>query len=242
VAEGQAGTRQPRTPYGGRMVERAGLVTVVLAVLNIVAFIATAATSPGGFERNTQSRLFEKLTLDPVQVAVNHEYWRLIGSAFLHIGPLHLIVNMISLAVVGPPLERVLGHWRFLALYLLSALGGSLSVYLFDPRGAAGASGAIFGLFAAIVIVMRQLGLDPRAMVITIAINFAISFAPGISLFGHLGGFIVGGLSGLALVYAPKGSNRTSVQILALGAILAVMLALVLYRTNDLSSSFPGTF
>jgi membrane associated rhomboid family serine protease len=237
VAEGQATTRQARTPYGGRIVERTGLVTVVLAVLNIVAFVATAATSTGGFQHNTESRLFDELTLAPYQVAVNHEYWRLIGSAFLHIGPLHLIVNMVALAVVGPALERVFGHWRFLALYVLSALGGSLSVYLFDLRGAAGASGAIYGLFAATVIVLRHLGLDPRTMLITIGINFAISFAPGISLFGHLGGFITGGLCALALVYAPKGSNRTSVQILALGGMLAIIIALVVYRTNVLAGT-----
>jgi membrane associated rhomboid family serine protease len=241
VAEGQATIRQPRTQYGGRIVERTGLVTVVLAVLNIVAFVATAVTSPGGFQHNTESRLFDELTLSPLSVAVDHQYWRLIGAAFLHIGPLHLIVNMVALAVVGPALERVFGHWRFLSLYLLSALGGSLSVYLFDPRGAAGASGAIYGLFAATVIVLRHLGLDPRTMLVTIGINFAISFAPGISLFGHLGGFVVGGLCALALVYAPKGSNRTSVQILAFGSILAIIVVLVIYRTNTLAAGYaPG--
>ncbi|MEN3358177.1 MAG: hypothetical protein V7637_2159 [Mycobacteriales bacterium] len=241
VAEGQATTRQPRTPYGGRLVARTGLVTAVLAVLNIVAFIATAATSSGGIQHNTESRLFNQLTLDPFRVAVDHEYWRLLGSAFMHIGPLHLVLNMVALAVVGPPLERVLGYWRYLAVYLLSALGGSLSVYLFDSRGAAGASGAIFGLFAALVVVGRNLGLDLRPMLITIGINFAFSFTPGISLFGHLGGFVVGGLSAIALVYAPKGPNRTSVQILALGGILAVIVALVVVRTGQLASTYtPG--
>jgi membrane associated rhomboid family serine protease len=238
VAEGQSTIRQPRNAYGGRMVERAGLVTVVLAVLNVVSFVATAVTSTDGFRDNTNSRLYDELALSPLRVAVDHEYWRMIGSAFMHIGPLHLILNMVALAVVGPRLEQVLGHWRYLALYLLSALGGSVSVYLFDLRGAAGASGAIFGLFAAIVVVARNLGLDLRPMLITIAINFAFSFTPGISLFGHLGGFVVGGLSALALVYAPKGPNRTSIQILALGGILAVLVALTIYQTSALSTEF----
>jgi membrane associated rhomboid family serine protease len=238
VAEGQATVRQPRTAYGGRVVERAGLVTIVLAVLNIVAFVATAATSPGGFQRNTGSRLYNELALSPLQVAVDHEYWRMIGSAFMHIGPLHLILNMVALAVVGPQLEQVLGHWRYLALYLLSALGGSVSVLLFDLRGAAGASGAIFGLFAGVVVVARNLGLDLRPMLLIIGINFAFSFTPGISLFGHLGGFIAGGLTAAALVYAPKGPNRTPMQILALGGILAVMVLLTIYRTNVLSTEF----
>jgi membrane associated rhomboid family serine protease len=236
VAEGRAGTRQARGPYGGRQVQRTGLVTMVLAVLNVAAFIITAATSPGGFARNTNSTLFTTLDLVPYRVAAFGEYWRLVGAAFLHIGLLHLLVNMIALGFVGPALERVFGHWRFTALYLLSALGGSVSVYLFDePLSAvAGASGAIYGLFAATVVVLRKLGLDPRAMIVTIAFNFAVSLAPGISLLGHLGGFVVGVLAALALVYTPRGPSRTSMQIVALGVLLAVLLGLVVYRTSVL--------
>jgi membrane associated rhomboid family serine protease len=235
VAAGQTGARQARAPYGGQLVERTGLVTVVLAVLNVATFVVTAATSPGGFMHNEASTLFGRLELAPGRVAASHEYWRMISAAFLHIGPLHLVVNMVALGVVGPALERVFGHWRFTALYLLSALGGSVSVYLFDPRGAAGASGAIYGLFAATVIVLRKLGLDPRAMIVTIAINFAVSLAPGISLFGHLGGFLAGGLAALAIVYAPRGSSRTATQILAFGVLLAVLVGLVVYRTQVLT-------
>ncbi|SRR6266496_3023774 len=234
VAEGRASTRPARAPYGGALVQRTGLVTVVVAVLNVVTFAVTGVTAPGGFANNTRSNLFGKLDLIPYQVAVNGEYWRLISAAFLHIGLLHLLVNMVALAIVGPSLERVFGHWRFTALYLLSAFGGSVSVYLFDPRGAAGASGAIYGLFAATVIVLRKLGLDPRAMLVIIGINFAVSFAPGISLFGHLGGFVVGTLTALLLVYTPRGPYRTSTQILALGVLLAVLVGLVVYRTHVL--------
>jgi membrane associated rhomboid family serine protease len=238
VAEGQATSRQPHTRYGARIVQRPGLVTVVLGTLSVIVYLATALTSPAGFSQNTASELFAKLDLVPTEVANQGEYWRLISSAFLHVGLLHLIVNMIALAIVGPSLERVFGHWRFLALYLLAAFGGSVSVYLFDDqlRAVAGASGAIYGLFAATVVVLRNLGLDPRAMIITIAINFAISFAPGISLLGHLGGFIIGGVVALALVYAPRGRNRTLVQVLALGAVLVILLALAAYRTGVLTS------
>jgi membrane associated rhomboid family serine protease len=235
VAEGNATVRQARSQYGGRLVERAGLATVVLAVLNVGAFLVTALTSPAGFTGNIASRLFGQLDLVPVRVAVDGEYWRLLGAAFLHIGPLHLIVNMLALAVVGPALERVFGTWRYLSVYLLGALGGSVAVYLFDEpgRAVAGASGAVYGLFAATVVVLRNLGLDARFMVLTIALNFAVSFAPGISLLGHLGGFLAGGLAALSLVYAPKGW-RTPAQILALGTLLAILAALVLLRTNTL--------
>jgi membrane associated rhomboid family serine protease len=236
VAAGQAGVRRARGAYGGQLVQRTGLVTVVLAVLNVAVFVVTAVTAPGGFAHNEGSTLFGKLELTPFRVAESHEYWRLISAAFLHIGPLHLVVNMVALGIVGPALERVFGHWRFTGLYLLSALGGSVSVYLFDPRGAAGASGAIYGLFAATVIVLRKLGLDPRTMIITIVINFAISLAPGISLFGHLGGFVIGALAALALVYAPRGPGRTSTQILAFGVLLAVLVGLVIYHTQVLTA------
>jgi membrane associated rhomboid family serine protease len=235
VSEGAATVRQPRSPYGARVATRGPLVTITLGVLNVVAFLVTAATSPEGFVRNTASRLFTELDLVPLRVAASDEYWRLLTSAFLHIGPLHLIVNMLALVIVGPALERLFGTWRFLSLYVLGALGGAVAVYLFNsPVGAvAGASGAIFGLFAATLIVLRNLGLDARFMIVAIVVNFAASFAPGISLLGHLGGFLAGGLTALVLVYAPK-SSRTSLQVLGIGVLLAIMLGMILVRTNQL--------
>ena len=238
VAEGNASVRAPRSNYGGRLVARTGLITVVLAAVNIAVFLATATTSATGFTGNTASRLFSRLDLVPVRVAEG-EYYRLIGAAFLHIGLLHLIVNMVALAVVGPALERVFGHWRFSALYLLAALGGSVSVYLFGQpfNPVAGASGAIYGLFAATVIVLHDMGLDSRYMLTTIAINVAISFSPGISLLGHLGGLVTGAVVAVALVYIPRVAPRparTPFQILALGAVLAILFALVVMRTNTL--------
>lgn len=235
VAAGNASIRRPTSPFGGRMAERPGLVSIVLGVLNLVAFAVTALTAAGGVTGNVDSRLFDQLELVPLRVAVDGEYWRLIGAAFLHIGLLHLVGNMLSLAIVGPALERLFGAGRFLAVYLLGALGGSVAVYLFgSPYGAvAGASGAIFGLFAATLIVVRKLGLDARFMVGAIVLNIVVSFRPGISLLGHLGGFVVGGLAALAMVYAPKGT-RTQVQLLSVGGLLAVMVALVLLRTDQL--------
>lgn len=235
VQQGNATVRRASAPYGGAIVARPGVVSLILGLLNVVAFVVTVATAPGGLTGNTGSRLFDELELVPIRVAVDGEYWRLLGSAFLHIGLLHLAGNLLALAIVGPALERVFGWWRFLAIYLVSALGGSVAVYLFgSPFGAvAGASGAIYGLFAATLIVVRKLGLDARFMVLAVVLNFAVSFAPGISLLGHLGGFVTGGLLTLAMVYAPKAS-RTSLQILAIGVIVAVMVSAVLIRTDML--------
>jgi membrane associated rhomboid family serine protease len=233
VRQGNATVRRATAPYGGGIVGRPGVVSLVLGLVNVVAFVVTVATAPGGLTGNTGSKLFDELELVPLRVAVDGEYWRLLGSAFLHIGLLHLAGNLLSLAIVGPALERVFGWWRFLAIYLVGALGGSVAVYLFgSPYGAvAGASGAIYGLFAATLIVVRKLGLDARFMVLAVALNFAVSFAPGISLLGHLGGFIAGGLLTLAMVYAPKAS-RTSLQIMTVGALVAIMVSLVLIRTD----------
>lgn len=235
VQQGNATVRRASAPYGGAIVARPGVVSLILGLLNVVTFVVTVATAPGGLTGNTGSRLFDELELVPIRVAVDGEYWRLLGSAFLHIGLLHLAGNLLALAIVGPALERVFGWWRFLAIYLVSALGGSVAVYLFgSPFGAvAGASGAIYGLFAATLIVVRKLGLDARFMVLAVALNFAVSFAPGISLLGHLGGFVTGGLLTLAMVYAPKAS-RTSLQILAIGVIVAVMVSAMLIRTDML--------
>jgi len=237
VQQGNATVRRASAPYGGAIVARPGVVSLILGLLNVVAFVVTVATAPGGLTGNTGSRLFDELELVPIRVAVDGEYWRLLGSAFLHIGLLHLAGNLLALAIVGPALERVFGWWRFLAIYLVSALGGAVAVYLFgSPFGAvAGASGAIYGLFAATLIVVRKLGLDARFMVLAVALNFAVSFAPGISLLGHLGGFISGGLLTLAMVYAPKAS-RTSLQILAIGVLVAIMVSAVLIRTDMLLS------
>ena len=117
--------------------------------------------------------------LVPRQVALHGQYERLITSAFLHVSIWHIAFNMIALYLVGPYLERLLGPWRFAALYLLSALGGSVAVYLFDSKYIAvvGASGAIFGLFAACLMFVRELGLDPRWLIGTIVINFVLTFS-----------------------------------------------------------------
>jgi len=131
------------------------------------------------------------------------EYYRLITSAFLHDGLMHIGFNMFALWILGPQLERLLGRPRFVALYLASLLGGSFGVLLLSPNSPTiGASGAIFGLFGAIMVIQRksgasiwQSGLGP-----VLLINLAFTFlVPGVSIGGHIGGLITGGL--VALLY-----------------------------------------
>ncbi|NEG95569.1 rhomboid family intramembrane serine protease [Bifidobacterium primatium] len=136
---------------------------------------------------------------------VPHYPWTLITSMFMHEpGIFHLLFNMLMLWSIGPVLERMLGHWRFLGMYLLSGIGGDLALLLWArlyPGGSGwvvsvyGASGALFGLFAAILIVYRRIGADITSIIVWVAINFALPLLyPGIAWQAHVGGFLIGGL------------------------------------------------
>lgn len=233
----RASARTPTLPYGGRIVERTGLVTIVLGVLNVVTFLVTAVTSPTGFNHNQSSRLFSRLVLSPFLVAHNDQYYRFIGSAFLHYGPVHLIVNMISLAMLGPVMEQRFGQARFLVLYLVSAIGGAVAVYAFDHTGAdvAGASAAIFGLFGALAVVIVKQKMDLRVLIPTVLINVYVTlYVPGISWIGHLGGLVAGALVAAALVYAPR-TNRLVYQLCGVSVVLALLAGLTIWRTMALT-------
>ncbi len=167
----------------------------------------------------------------------NGEYYRMVTSMFLHYGLLHLLVNMWALWVLGRTLEGVLGPVRFLALYLAGGLGGSVSVFLFaDPHSAsAGASGAIFGLFAALFIVLKRLGRDTSSIIPILILNLAISFVPGISLAAHLGGLVTGGIVAAALAFAPR-KSRTPIQASAIVGVLVLLLGLTFYGAQMLAN------
>ena len=127
----------------------------------------------------------------------NGQYERLITSAFLHANFLHLATNMLTLYIVGAPLERVLRTGRYLTVYLLSALGGSLLSLWLSPAfsNGVGASGAIFGLFGALVVLRRQVGAQAGGLVMLIGLNLVISFTvPNISWQAHIGGLVTGTL------------------------------------------------
>jgi membrane associated rhomboid family serine protease len=146
---------------------------------------------------------------------------------------------MWALVVVGPSLEQLLGRVRFLAVYLLSAIGGGVAFFLLGQSYvlALGASGAVFGLFGAWFVVARKLRLDVRGIVTIIGINLAFSliYRSTIAWQDHVGGLIVGALTTVAFAYAPR-KNRTVIQVAAAVAILAILIVLVIVRSHDLTS------
>jgi len=177
------------------------LVTKTLVALNIAVYIITAAqgsglNSPGG-------TLFAKWVLFGPAVA-NGDWWRLITSTFLHASILHIAFNMYFLWFVGSAVEQALGRGRFLLVYIVSGLAGSAGALVYTPTSpTVGASGAIFGILGAALVLERQrnyvLGGSALALVV---INLVLSFAiSGISIGGHIGGLVGGVLSTLALTH-----------------------------------------
>jgi membrane associated rhomboid family serine protease len=234
----QAGrtTRRPAGAFGGRVVSGA-VVTWTLVAINVAAYIAEIAFLSTVYDDGIMVG-----RIGPTIGVANGEWYRLISGAFLHepintgIGPLHIIFNMWALIVVGPALERLLGRLRFLAVYLVSALAGSVLFYLVQPASAQelGASGAIFGLFGAWFVLARRLRLDIRQILVLIVINLVITFAiPGIAWQAHIGGLIAGAALTAAYAYAPR-RNRALIQAAATVAILAILVAGVVIRDVQL--------
>lgn len=158
------------------------------------------------------------------------EPFRFLTAAFLHSTGFfgHILFNMWALYVTGQFLEPVLGRARFIALCVLSAIGGSVAVLLLASpvQAVVGASGMVFGLFGAMVPVLRRLGGNAAQIIGLIAINGVIGFlVPGISWQGHLGGLVVGLALGYAFAHAPRGRQKLFGWLLP--AVVAVVLLVV---------------
>jgi membrane associated rhomboid family serine protease len=165
------------------------------------------------------------------------EWWRLLTSTLLHGSFLHLLFNMYALYWLGPQLERSLGHVRFAALYILSALGGSVASYWFSDLNtiSVGASGAIFGLITATIVIGRQMRIDVSQLVVLLGVNVVIGFAqPGIDWRAHFGGAVTG--AAVAYLYT-KGTrlNRDQIHRIGVAGIFAVLVLATLARNSQVS-------
>jgi membrane associated rhomboid family serine protease len=233
VAAGAKDVRQARTVFGGRVSGDTSRVSIALVALNVVVFVVGLLVGERELQEtygNVPGPVFIGDGIGGVAVG---EYYRLLTAAFLHGGPFHLAMNMFALATVGPTLESALGRTRFLALYMISALGGSTLSFLLSGPGdlGVGASGAIFGLFGAFYIVVRKLGGETRSIVTLLVINLAITFAvPIIDEKAHIGGLITGALVAAALAYVPKGPRRSQAQAAACAVVVVVLVGLIAAR------------
>jgi membrane associated rhomboid family serine protease len=201
VAAAAKATRAPQTVFGGQVRGARPMVTIWIIGICVASYVLQL-TVPGW----TQRWWFSPKT-------GASEPWRFLTAAFLHSPTsfVHILFNMVALWSVGPFLESTLGRARYLTLYLVSAIGGSVGAVVLAPVTGGwntfivGASGAVFGLFGAILVVLRRLGRSAGGIIGVIVVNGVLSFViPGVAWQAHLGGLVTGALLGAAFAYAPR--------------------------------------
>ena len=240
VREAARTAPQPRSVLGAVLRPGPPVVTLTLIALCVVSFVLQILLGSSlGRGSWTRALVFAPVLGDA-------EPWRFLTSAFLHDASafprfpyflLHIGFNMYALWVVGQTLEAALGRWRFLALYLLSAVGGSVMVLVLAQPDAAswgtgvvGASGAVFGLFGAMLVVLRRLRRSAGPILAILAFNGILGFVlPGISWQAHLGGLVVGAALGAAFAWAPR-TRRREVSVTAVAGVAVLLVAVAVAR------------
>ncbi|MGW2560659.1 rhomboid family intramembrane serine protease [Streptomyces sp. NPDC001514] len=228
---------RPRTIAGGA-VESGDprLVTKILLGINIAVFLAAVSADTLVNQLDLIGLAFSPQTVQVVGVA-DGEWYRLVTAMFLHQEIWHIAFNMLGLWWLGGPLEAALGRARYLALYLLSGLAGSAFTYLLAApnQPSLGASGAIFGLLGATVVLMRRLNYDMRPVVALLALNLLFTFTwSGIAWQAHVGGLIAGTVVAIGMVHAPR-ERRTLVQVGTCALVLLSIIVTVVLRTQSLT-------
>lgn len=237
VAEGAKTIRTARTIYGGTVTDGRPLVTMGIIGLCVAVYVGELAI-PG----------FENMLAFNPSLGFS-EPWRFITATFLHASPMHILFNMLALWFVGPYLELLLGRARYLALYLVSAIGGSVGVVLIDRAPTSlldgaqlqsyadwftsyvGASGAVFGLFGAFIVLNRHLGRSSSGMFLTIAANAVIGFViPHIAWQAHVGGLVAGLIVAAVLTQAAKNRQRARFLWPSLVTLTVVLIGLAVWK------------
>jgi membrane associated rhomboid family serine protease len=218
---------------------------VTLSIMGVCVFVYVLQSIPA--LNATDALLYSPLYSfgEFASQGVPYEPWRMITAMFAHsVGggsllaslPLHLLFNMFTLWMFGQVLETMIGRARFFVLYMLSGLAGSIGVFVWAifypstiPSAMIGASGAIFGLMAAFVVIQRKLGADTSQLMVLIVINLVIGFLPGsgISWQAHLGGLIGGAVIGLIFTLR-LGSHPRRTQDWLTGGFALLLVAIAL--------------
>lgn len=208
-------------------------VTIGILIVLLLVFIAEILL--GGSE-NTQT-LVKMGAMSNYAVVAGHQWWRLFTAQFLHIGIMHLLSNAVIIYYMGLYMEPMLGHWRFLLIYLLSGVGGNLLSLAWgsDKAISAGASTALFGLFGAMTAIGFRNRHQPliaylgRQAFVLALINLILDiFMPNIDIQGHLGGLIVGYL--LAIILGDRTMRRYDVKWRVTAAAVLVAYIIVMVR------------
>lgn len=259
VKSGSRETRSGRTAYGGQRSANPALTSQVLIVLNVAVWIAIVATG------SRSSDLINRLALIPggrcegaggvyypgigesrcvgsnvtwVDGVASGAPWQLVTSMFTHVDVWHIGFNMLALWFLGPQLEAAIGRGRYLALYFGSGLAGSALVYLAADQDSStlGASGAIFGLMAGLLVIAFKVRGDVQSIMVWIGLNAAITVVGRgfISWQGHLGGFL-GGLALMVIIaYAPR-ERRTWWQLAGFALVGIVVFGTIAARSVQLA-------
>lgn len=204
------------------------VATQVLIALNVIVFIAETATGASLSGSSEAGWVYVHGALYGPLVA-QHQYWRLLTSGFLHDGLLHILVNMFSLYFVGSALEPAIGRVNLVAIYFAALLAGSFGALLFSPlEPTLGASGAIFGIFGALIVVARSRGIPlwQSGLGVVLLINLLFSFSfKGISVGAHLGGLLAGLIAGWVLIEFSERRRMPGVTLAVCVLIAAASVA-----------------
>jgi len=230
-------SRQRTKVHNMRTMSSDPRVTVGIIIVCAVAFLASGSI---GFASSSSTRLIQEFAVWGPGIDVLHQYYRLVTGAFLHVNLLHVGFNMYLLWILGQMLEPRLGSGRFAALYFTALLWGSFGALAVTPDAhTVGASGAVFGLMGAAAVEQRAQGINPFKTDIGLLIifNLGLSFLlAGISIGGHIGGLIGGGLVGMAFSYADSRRSRgLGYAACAVLSVLAIAAAIVVSGGNGIS-------
>ncbi|MFB7939536.1 rhomboid family intramembrane serine protease [Streptomyces sp. NPDC004779] len=232
-----ADANQPRTLAGGRVRKDDRLVTKVLIGINVLVYVLVLALGDRFVDEFVLIGYAYNPLLGEVVGVADGEWYRLITSTVLHQEPWHILFNLLGLWVIGGIVEPELGRARYVLLCLLSGLSGSVLAYVVAApnQPSLGASGVVYGLIGAWVVLARRRRHDMRPVALFVAFSLLMTFTrPGISWEAHVGGLVAGALVTLVLVRAPR-ARRDLIQYGACGVLLLIDVGIATARTLALT-------
>lgn len=215
-------------------------LTYILLAINVLIFMLLELV---GDSTSTETLINFGAKYNPA--IIDGEWWRIISSMFLHIGLFHLLMNMLALFYLGTMVERIYGSVRFLIIYMLAGIGGGAASFAFSTHVSAGASGALFGLFGALLffgIINKKLFFQTmgKGIIVLIGINLIFGFTmPQIDNGAHIGGLITGFIASV-IVFMPK-RKKIVYQILALISYLLIIASLGVFGIQHNSAMYQLT-